>query len=362
MYTCYFTYSQAVDTADTTRVLGSNPIEFNTYVTKMIYPSPEVEWRPNAIILVPLTTYHYGLLASPIIHFPVNAPLMFTDPNYLYPEIYNEIVRLSPTGKNVPAKIIIVGPVSYYVEMQLRNAGFSTIRILGADPVSTAGEAMEFRYRIPPESMEGLENIMVVPYESPIGCIHAAYFSAHMGVPILFTFNDRLPAVTRQKINKYNDKNVFVIASERSVSNQVINEIKAVSKGKVDRIGGNTPYDCAINFAKYHSEEGMFGWNINTRDGWSFCLGTPNNWADNLSACIFAHLAKHTPLLYIEPDGVPEIVKHFILSVHPLEKHPPKPPFMHGFILGGPERITHKAQVELEEVLIMRALKGHPQG
>jgi hypothetical protein len=32
---------------------------------------------------------------------------------------------------------------------------------------------------------------------------------------------------------------------------------------------------------------------------------------------------------------------------------------MHGFILGGPERISHNAQVKLEEVLIMRALKGH---
>lgn len=359
MYSFFNPYNQVIDTADTTRVLGSNPIEFNVYVTKMIYPSPEVEWRPNAVILVPLTTYHYGLLASPIIHFPINAPLMFTDPNSLNPEIYLEILRLSPTGKNVPAKIIIVGPVSSYVEMQLRNAGFSTIRIMGADPVSTAGEAMEFRYRIPPESMEGMENIMIVPYDSPIGCIHAAYFSAHMGVPILFTFKDRLPEVTRQKISKYSDRNVFVIGGELSITNQVISEIKAISKGKVDRIGGNTPYDCAINFAKYHSEEGMFGWNINTRDGWAFCFGTPNSWAENLSACVFAHLGKHAPLLYIEPDRVPENVKQYILSVHPLEMHPPKPPFMHGFILGGPERISHNAQVKLEEVLIMRALKGH---
>lgn len=354
----FLTNNQVIDTADTTRVIGANPIAFNIYVTKMIYPSPEVEWGPNAIILVPLTSFHYGLLASPIIHFPINAPLMFTDPNYLYPEILSEIYRLSPTGKNVPARIIIVGPISYSVEAQLRNVGFSTIRVMGNDPVSTAGEAMEFRYRIPPESMEGMENIIVVPYDSPTGCVHAAYFSAHMGVPILFTFQNSLPEVTRQKISKYNDKNVFVIGSERLISNQVVNEIKTLSNGKVDRIGGNTPYDCAINFAKYYSDEGMFGWNINKRDGWSFSFGTPNSWADNLSACIFAHLAKHTPLLYIDPDKVPDSVKQFILSVHPLEKHPPKPPFMHGYILGGFEKISHKVQVELEEVLIMRALKS----
>lgn len=345
----------AIDTADTTRVIGANPIEFNTNVTKTIYPSPEVEWRPNAVILVPLTTYHFGLLASPIIHFPINAPLMFTNPNYLLPETFSEIMRLSPTGKNVPAKVIIVGPVSYMVEMQLRNAGLSAIRIGGYDPIFTAGEALEFRYMIPPESKEGMENIMVVPVESPTGCIHAAYFSAHMGVPILFSYRDRLPEITRQKLNKYNDRNVFVISSERGISDQVLDEIKSIVKGKVDRVGGDTPSECTVNFSKYYSHEGRFGWNINEKDGWAFTFGTPKDWAYCLSACIFAHLGKHTPLLFIEHNMVPEIIKDYVLSVKPMEKHPPKPPFMHGFILGGFDKISHKAQVELEKVLIKMA-------
>ncbi|MEY8001777.1 hypothetical protein AB8U03_16565 [Clostridium sp. Mt-5] len=345
----------AIDTANTTRVLGYNAIEFNTYVTKIIYPSPEVEWRPNAVILVPLTTYHFGLLASPIIHFPINAPLIFTNPNYLLPETFSEIIRLSPTGKNVPAKVIIVGPISSTVEMELRNIGLSTIRVGGYDPIFTAGEALEFRYWIPSESKEGMENIMVVPVESPTECIHAAYFSAHMGVPILFSYRDKLPEITRQKLNKYKDRNVFIISSTHGISDQVLNEIKNIMKGKVDRIDGNTPFECTVNFARYYSPEGNFGWNINTRDGWSFSFGTPKDWSYCLSACIFAHLAKHTPLLFVKPDRVPEIIKSYVLSLNPMEKHPPKPPFMHGYILGGYDRISHKAQVELEKVLILRA-------
>ncbi len=340
------------DTANTTRILGVNPIDFNTNVTKTIYPDQSVEWRPNAVILAPLTTYHYGLLASPIVHFPINAPILFTHLNYLYPEIYNEIIRLSPTGRNVPAKVIIVGPISLSVELYLRNNGLSTIRIPGNDPVTSAANMLEFRYSIPPDSMEGNKNLMVVPMESPIGCIHAAYFSAHMGVPILFTLKDSLPELTRQKISRYNDKNVFIIGSEHAISDQVLNDIRSLSRGKVDRIGGNTPFECTINFAKYFSPEGMFGWNINRRDGWSFCFGTPHNWVENLSACIFAHLGKHSPLLYIEPGSVPEIVKQYIDSVHPLEEKPPQPPFMHGFVLGGFDKISHAAQVELEKLLI----------
>ena len=40
-----------------------------------------------------------------------------------------------------------------------------------------------------------------------------------------------------------------------------------------------------------------------------------------------------------------------ILSVKPVENHPPKPQFMHGFILGGFYQISTNMQIELEEAL-----------
>jgi len=351
----YKNFYSATNTLDTTRIMGDNPIEFNINATKTAYPSTDVEWRPNAVILVPLTTYHYGLLASPIIHFPVNAPLLFTNPFRLSTGILAEIKRLSPTGLNVPAKVIIVGPICPAVEMQLRNAGLSTIRVIGRDPVDTAGEALEFRYKVASKTSEGSDNIMIVPADSPTGCLHAAYFTAHMGVPILFSYEDRLPEATRGKLIKYNDKNVFVIAGKHLISDEVLNEIRGLVKGKVDRIGGSTPYECAVNFTKYYSPEGDFGWNINTRDGWSFCFGVPEDWVHVLSASIFAHIGKHSPILFIEPDNVPNVTKNYVLSLNPPEQHPPKPPFMHGFILGGYSKITHRAQVELEKILIKGA-------
>lgn len=344
-------YAPSIDTVNTTRLLGDNPLTFNTYVTKMIYPSSKVKWRPNAVILVPLTSYHYGLLASPLIHFPINAPLIFTNTNYLLQETFNEIIRLSPTGKNVPAKVLIVGPISPMIEMQLLNAGLSSIRITGNDPIRAASEAMEFRYKITPGTMEDKENIMIVSADNYTECIPAAYYSAHMGVPILFTYKDNLPGITKQKLIKYINKNIFIIGSKQTISDQVLTEITHIVKGKVDRIGGDTPYEVAVNFSKYYSPESMFGWNINTKDGWAFCFGTPYNWAYNLSACIFAHLGKHSPLLYIEPFRIPKATSEYILSVKPVEKHPPKPGFMHGFILGDFQQISTNMQIELEEIL-----------
>ncbi|MCB2292784.1 cell wall-binding repeat-containing protein [Clostridium algoriphilum] len=351
MYSNFSYYTPAIDTVNTTRILGDVPLTFNNYVTKVIYPSSKVKWRPNAIILVPFTSYHYGLLASPLIHFPINAPIVFTNANYLSQETFNEIIRLSPTGKDVPAKVLIVGPVAPIIELQLLNAGLSVIRITGNNPIRAASEAMEFRYKMAPDSMEGNKNIMIVSADDHTESVPAAYYSAHMGVPILFTYRDKLPEITKQKLIKYNNKNIFIIGGEQTISDKVFNEIQSIAKSKVDRIGGSTCYEVAVNFSKYYSQDSMFGWNINTKDGWAFCFGTPNNWVYNLSACIFAHLGKHPPLLYIEPFEIPKATSEYVLSVKPVETHPPKPQFLHGFILGGFQQISPNMQIKLEEIL-----------
>lgn len=355
MLSSYDNIYSAINTLYTTRIMGNNPTEFNINVTRTAYPSTDVEWRPNAVILVPMTTCHYGLLASPIIHFPINAPLLFTNPFRITEGMLAEIKRLSPTGLNVPAKVIIVGPICPAVEMQLRNAGFSTIRVIGRDPIHTAAEALEFRYKSVSNLNDDSNNIMIVPADSPAASLHAAYYTAHMGTPILFSYKDILPEATREKLIKYSDKNVFVIAGKHLISDEVLDEIQGLVRGKVDRIGGTTPYECTVNFARYYSSKGDFGWNINTRDGWAFCFGVPDDWVHILSASVFAHIGKHSPILFIEPDNVPGVIKDYVLSLNPPEQHPPKPPFMHGYILGGFSNISHSTQVELEKILAIGA-------
>jgi len=53
---------------------------------------------------------------------------------------------------------------------------------------------------------EGMENIMIVAVESSLECIHAAYFSAHMGVPILFSCRTKLPGIIKSYILELNPK------------------------------------------------------------------------------------------------------------------------------------------------------------
>ncbi|MDF2519539.1 MAG: hypothetical protein K0R84_167 [Clostridia bacterium] len=355
MSDCPYTFMPPLDTTDTTRLFGNDIYQFNTYVTKFVYPDRSVEWRPNAVILAPSNTFQYALTAVPIMHFPINAPVLLTDPNSLNCELINEIKRLDPTGKNVPAKVIAVGPLSPMIKTQLDNIGYSSVRIGSADVFETAAQAMEFRYRIPPEGMEGKINIIVASAEEPSEGIAGAYFSAHMGVPILLTRQNALPQVIRRKLEKYSDKNVYIMGSEKAVSAAVENEIRGIVKGKVARIAGATPVETAVRLASFHDEETMFGWNIKEPDGWTFAFGETGNWANNIAATLLAHLGKHSALLYVDKNMLPGATRSFVLSVNPEEKHPPKPPYMHGYVLGNFGEISYKVQVELEKMLILMA-------
>jgi len=346
------------DTANTTRIMGSNAISFNIHVTQMIYPMPEVEWRPNAVILIPLTSYHYAMIASSLVCFPINAPLLFTYPNGLHPDTLQEIERLSPSGGEAPAQAIMVGPIAETVQKQLESTGYTVRHIEGGDPFTAAAEVLEFRNAFPPRSMAGNENIILMAADSPDVCLHTAYYAAHSGVPILFTLKDRLPDVTRNMLLKYNNRNVFLVANERMISNGVMEEVKQLTYGMVDRIGGSTLADCAVNFAKYRSVVGRFGWDMNRTDGWAFCFGTEYDWAEVLAACVFALLGKNAPFLFIEPSGIPDITFNYVLSLKPHAVCPPRPPYMHGYILGEFEKITRQTQVEIERLMNIRTAEG----
>lgn len=50
-------------------------------------------------------------------------------PDSLTEELANEILRLLPEGKDVPAQVFLIGPVSVTVEQQVRSLGLSTVRI-----------------------------------------------------------------------------------------------------------------------------------------------------------------------------------------------------------------------------------------
>lgn len=327
-------------TLNTTRICADNPIDTAIEVSRIGFTN----MRPNAVILVNKNEVFDGIAATPIIHFPINAALLFTDCNNLSKDTLKEIQRLCPKGyKGI--HVILVGNISKNVSKELNDYGFKTIHVAGRNHYETAC--------IVPNIRKEFKNILIISGEDYSEGIIAGYWSAHHGDPILYVQKDNIPSCTLEIIKRMENINIYIIGSTKTVSKAVEKKLMQLNNVKcLDRIDGETPYEVSVNFAKYKDSETEFGWGRNYKEGHAFTFGELNNPMKIIAGILFAHMGKHTPPLLIEKDKIPKVVEKYINAVKPMPpKGMPMPPFMHGFILGSVKDISYKTQVMIENIL-----------
>jgi putative cell wall-binding protein len=327
-------------TLNTTRICGRNSVDFAIEMSKIAFSN----MRPNAVILINKDEVFDGMLATPLVHFPINAPILLTDPYNLPWETLNEIRRLSPKGHS-GIQVILVGNISTSIINQLRTAGFTSKLITGNTHYETACKI--------PNERKDFKNILIVSGEDYSEGIVASYWSAHHGDPILFVRKNNIPDCTLNTIKKMHNINLYIVGSLKTVSTKVEETLSRLTNVKETvRISGNTPYEIAVNFAKYKSISSEFGWGRNYKEGHAFTFGTINKPMETVTSVILAHMGKHSPLLLIKGDGVPEVTSQYLKSVKPMPpKDMPRPPFMHGFILGNTSDITLGTQLKIEDTI-----------
>lgn len=327
-------------TLNTTRICTNNSIDTAVGVSRISFTN----MKPNAVILVNKNEVFDGIAAASLVHFPIDAPILFSDGMRLNRETSAEINRLSPKGyKGV--QIILVGNLSKNIDLELNSLGYKTRHITGSNHYETA-------CRIPNER-NNFKNVLIVSGEDYTEGIFAAFWSAHHGDPILLVQKNSIPACTLNAIKKMRNINVYIIGSTNTVSKTVEASLSELTNVKsLNRITGENPYDIAVNFSKYKDPKTEFGWGRNYREGHAFTFAALNHPMDIIAAVVFAHMGKHTPLLLTRNSFVPPEVARYIKAVKPLpSKDMPRPPFMHGFILGDTSYITYQAQLTTEELL-----------
>ncbi|WP_054871159.1 cell wall-binding repeat-containing protein [Caloranaerobacter sp. TR13] len=326
------------NTLNTTRICGGNIFKNAIAISNVAY----ADKSPDSIILVNGELFQDAFAATSLVHFPRNAPILFTHMNYIDFDTVKQILKLRPKGVN-GIQIFIVGGVPYIVDQQLMMMGFKIKRISGTNILETSAKIAEY--------LNFPQNIMIVSGENYKEGLCACAWAAHMGDIILFTTKYQLPLYTRNVIQATKNPNVFIIGSTKTISNKVEDEIRKLNVKFVDRISGNTPYEIAVNFANYKSPDGEFGWGRNYKGGHAFTFTSIQNPFDSVSSSVFAHLGKHTPTLVVAKDRFPEVTRNYIESVKPLPAPKPQPPFMHGWIIGCENTISSKVQIEIERSL-----------
>jgi putative cell wall-binding protein len=327
-------------TLNTTRICSVDAIGTSIEVSRMSFTN----MKPNAVILVNENEAFDAITSTSLVHFPINASLLFTDGNSLSKETLYEIKRLSPKGyKGI--HVILIGNISKNVSSALNSCGFKTRHIGGRNHYETAC--------VIPSVRKEFKNILIISGEDYSEGIITGYWSAHHGDPILYTRKNSIPCCTLEVIKKMKDINIYIIGSTKTVSKAVENYLCNLGNVKhLERIDGENSYDIAVNFAKYKDPKTDFGWGRNYKEGHAFTFGDLNHPMEIVAGVVFAHMGKHTPLLLTQKDKVPAVVKKYIKLVKPMiPEDMPSPPFMHGFILGSTQNINYNTQVMIEELL-----------
>lgn len=330
--------ARVMNTLNTTRICKGNYFQNAIEISDIVY----ADKSPDSVIIANGEIFQDAFAATPLVHFPRNAPILFSNKEYIDPATLAQIINLRPKGVN-GVQVFIVGGISYVVEQLLMRYGLKTLRISGRNFFDTSASVAQY--------LNYPQNIMIVSGENFTEGLSACAWAAHMGEPILFATRNELPSYTRSVIQNTENANVYIIGSYNTISNAVEQEIRKLNVNFVGRISGNSPYDVAVNFAKYKSPDGEFGWGRTEREGHAFTFTSILSPFDNVSGSLFAHLGKHTPILVVTKDKLPDTTKNYIESVKPLPLPEPHPPFMQGWIVGCEDVISAKTQLEIERVL-----------
>jgi putative copper export protein len=335
-----------------TRMNTDNPIEAAVQVSQLVFPATHKESQPGTVTLVPLESWQIGLAAAKLIHHPNNGPLLFFTKEGIPAETMAEIRRLNPTGNGWGTQILVMGTVTKNMRTSL--AGYKYESIGGVTLAEFASNVDEyFATRTSSVETPYSDGVIIVSSDeaAKLFSLLAINWAAHKQEPILFVTKDDIPLETIEVLKRRENPTIYLVGPEESISNRVQEQLNYF--GKVTRISAANPVSASIFFAQYQDEESGFGWGLKgPGHGLTF---VPTERPDlAIAAAPLAHLGKHTPLIWLEKEGIPMPIYEFLFTIQPgLSKNTTFGPYNHGYIIGTGHEISFITQGILDEKLEM---------
>jgi hypothetical protein len=374
------TLSPTYTTKTTTRIYGSDPFEEAVSVTQHIWPAvvplnnpsennndPD---RPWGLTLVtpddPLT----AITATPLIHFPDDAPILYVTSSGIPAITLNEIKRLGDTGisrfNNVDA-FLVGAAANSGVESQLKAIGVKYVEVKGADAPTLADNVDKLYgsienpdtgvpsmpgYNVAIGSMDGKDWQYVLP---------ATHWVAHMPTGLLWVHTDSVPQSTIDALKRRGGMgNIYLFGGSKQISSSVAKQL--AQYGRVVRVTNDdpvafnapptdSPEATSIAFAKYYDPMGMFGWKI-TGPGHGFSLVNVNDWQGAVASAPLSHLGFHAPLILTSSaTTLPSALDGYFSSVSPFFLDSPADgPYNMTYVLGSWDQISWGQQTRVDYI------------
>jgi hypothetical protein len=376
------TLSPTIATKTTTRLYGANPFEEAVSITQHIWPAavplnnpsendndPD---RPWGLTLItphdPLT----AITATPLIHFPDDAPVLYVTNSGIPDVTLNEIKRLGDTGisryKNVDA-FLVGAAANAGVENQLKAIGVKYVTVTAgnipdlADKVDQLYGSIENPDTGVANMGNGMENVMVGSRDGTDYryLLPATHWVAHMASGLLWVTKTSVPKGTIDALKRRNGvARIYLFGGPRQISSSVAKQLSQY--GTVIRITNDdivafnadpvdNPVDTAIAFAKMWDPMGMVGWKI-TGPGHGFTLVDINDWQAAVASAPLSHLGFHAPLLLTDRAGtLPSAVEGYLKSVAPTYlTTPADEPYNMTYVIGSWSQIGWPQQARVDYI------------
>ncbi|HYG95566.1 MAG TPA: cell wall-binding repeat-containing protein, partial [Solirubrobacterales bacterium] len=331
---------------NTVRIGGSDPVANAAAVALAVFPSITPEQRPAAVTLVDEEDWAGAIAASVLMAAPIQAPVLFSNPEELPEASEAALTALDPQGSEATgtAPLFAVGRLAYPGE---------AVPIDSGDPAATAAQIATLRDRLVGRAPE---HIVIASSSRPEFAMPAAAWAARSGDPVLYAGPEKLPAATAAVLEDHPKVPVYVLGPSSAISSGVVREIAKVAK-KVKRVSGEDPVANALAFARYR--DGDFGWNVND-PGHGFVLARSDSPADAAAAAPLSASGTWGPLLLSDDAAtLPAALRNYFLDVKPgYTTDPTRAFYNHVWVIGDQEAIEVGQQAEVDELAELAKIGG----
>lgn len=371
-----------IGTKTTQRLYGANPFEEAVSVTQHIWPAAVAENVPGENNNVPDRPWALTLLtpddpltditATPLIHFPDDAPVLYVTKTGIPQVTLNEIKRLGDTGisryNNVDA-FLVGAAANSAVESQLKAIGLKYVDVTApsvpelADKVDQLYGSIQNPDTGVPAMGGGMENVMVGSMDGKDYqyLLPATHWVAHMASGLAWVSKNSVPQATINLLKRRNGMaRIYLFGGPDQISGAVAKQL--AQYGAVIRVTNNdnvafnanpvdNPIDTAIAFAKMWDGAGEVGWKI-TGPGHGFTLVNINDWQGAVASAPLSHLGFHAPLLLTGgPTQLPSAVDGYLSSVAPtFLTSPADGPYNMTYVIGSWSQISWPQEAHIDYI------------
>lgn len=356
---------EALATAYTVRLPGSNPEELAILLTQIVYPATREDNAVGAIIIVPQDEKIAFTAMNRITHMPVNAPLLYlSKDNTISEQTLREMKRLEPDGvlQDERTDVYAVNVPEKQVEKIKEILGYRVRTFYEEDPIKLASKLDMWQAAM---KADHPDEVIISAIDDPDGMKHgigAMGWNAHMGKGFAWVYKDSIPQATIDILKRrYGDYGSFIYLTGGPdvISNHVAKEL--AQYGLVRRISGTNYFATNAVNAGYKDygrnwgwwwdwEPRSLGWGI-AQAGHNFIIGNPDDMLYLIPSAVLGHMGKHGPILLVKPDSVTKPTADYLKMVRPFQTGPQETILNFAWIIGDTTSVNVKTQQQVDRLL-----------